>query len=145
MKMTKITHKCETNPYLTMYHNVAFPLSIIQGNANVDITPWICGRYINCRYDENSYDNQFNVCIDDEWGIMEGALTVQSVSVSQELIKHLSLNYIDFLKSMIDQNCYPQGEYNEEYIPGKWAYKNTQYKNTYKNHYLNLVFYITMS
>lgn len=129
--MIKKILKCESNPYVTMYHNVAFPLSIIQGNANQDITPWICGRYINCMYDENSRNNQFNICIDDEWGNTDGALSVQSMSVDRDVIERLSIKYVDILKSLINQNCYPNGGYNEEYIPGKWAYKNQYYKHDF--------------
>ena len=129
--MIKKILKCESNPYVTMYHNVAFPLSIIQGNANQDITPWICGRYINCMYDENSRNNQFNICIDDEWGNVDGALSVQSISVDRDVIERLSVKYVDILKSLINQNCYPNGGYNEEYIPGKKSYRQQYHKHDF--------------
>ena len=55
----KIILPFDDYPIPSMYHNVAFPMGIIQGNAKGDITPWLCGKFLNCYFNANT-ENQFS-------------------------------------------------------------------------------------
>ena len=55
----KVRLPFEEQPVMRMYHNMAFPTGIIQGNAKEDITPWLCGKCINCLLNRNRLRNQF--------------------------------------------------------------------------------------
>lgn len=44
----KITLPFDDHPIPSMYHNLAFPMGIIQGNAKEDIAAWLCGKFFNC-------------------------------------------------------------------------------------------------
>ena len=114
----------EDHPYSQMYHHIAFPMGIIQGNAQEDITPWLCGRYINCLFDKNKLrGNAFNVYTSDLWANEDNVLIQQRITLIPDLYDAVFGNPILHLRNMIGMGYYPSGLYNEEYIPGKWAYQ----------------------
>ena len=110
------------SPYTQMYHNEAFSLGIIQANAQTDITPWLCGKFVNCFFSP-IYNNQFKILWHDNWAEEDGILTNQRINLLIETFQQFPYGYLDLLKRMIDLGGYPHGDYNEEYIPGKAAYQ----------------------
>ena len=120
----------EDNPYTLMYHYTAFPMGIIQGNAKEDITPWLCGRHINCWFDK-TWINQFCICVSDNYGVSDGIITSENISVFPALLEELFENPLQLFRTMIDQGTYPNGSYNEEFIPGKYSYQKEYYSHDF--------------
>lgn len=114
----------ENNPYSIMYHEMAFPMGIIQGNATSDITPWLCGKYINCSFEKDKWkNNKFTISSYDKWAIEDDILTYQHILLYPQLYYGLFEPLITLLRRMIDMGYYIGGSYNEEYIPGKRFYQ----------------------
>ena len=109
--------------YSIMYHGIAFPMGIIQANADKDITPWLSSKYINCWF-MSELDNQFAYYFSDHWATKENILIHQKVELYGELLDSLYGDVIALLRKMLDLGYYPHGDYNEECIPGKWSYQN---------------------
>ena len=124
----------EFNPYFQCYHNMAFPLSIIQGNAKAlgkDIIPWVSGKYLNCTFDHTPSDNKFEIYVEDSWGVGEGILDNQYISVKTKLFNILGIDLIKSLRTVLADGWYVHGMYNEKYIPGKEAYLKYDYCHDY--------------
>ena len=87
-----------------MYHHIAFPMGIIQGNAQTDITPWLCGKYINCSLakDKNS-QNRFTIYTSDLWGVEDYILMRQQIVLYPELYYLLFDDEVMHLRKMIRQ------------------------------------------
>ena len=60
----KIKLPLEMKPLSVMYHNLAFPFSVIQGNAKCDITPWLSYKFVNCMF-EPFAENKFSISLSD--------------------------------------------------------------------------------
>ncbi|MBE5816201.1 MAG: ABC transporter ATP-binding protein [Clostridiales bacterium] len=117
----KIILPFEINPLSVMYHNLAFPLGVIQGNAKNDITPWLCCKFINCSF--NPFEkNKFFISLSDNWGIDDEIVFYQQIQLFQNTYDIVGINMMQVLKDMLAHGCYVGGYYNEEYIPGKKAY-----------------------
>ena len=117
----------EDHPYSLMYHFHAFPMGIIQGTAQEDITPWLCCKYINCTFDKDLKTvNRFTIGTSDIWAVNDKILLKQRVDIKSTLYYDLYDDVVIMMRKMIAMGCYPHGMYNEEYIPGKWAYQ-TEY------------------
>lgn len=113
----------EINSYVKCYHNRAFPLGIIQGNANCDIIPWLCGKYINCSFDRLSYGMKFDICLYDAWGNKERVTSSQSIALDSQSYEFLEFDKLEIVKRLLDHGYYVHGGYNEKYIPTKFAYQ----------------------
>ena len=120
----------EDHPYSQMYHHIAFPMGIIQGNAKEDITPWLCGKYINCSFSKNKRD-VFTVYNSDNWATKDNILLQQQFFLYPDLFDQLFGDETTCLKTMIGKGFYPYGLYNEEYIPGKWSYQKQYYAHDF--------------
>lgn len=121
----------ETEPLVRSYHSLAFPMGIIQANAQKDLTEWYCGKYINCHFMLEYPQNRFNTCTYDEWGAQEGILLYQHFYMQSDLYKQLVSNIVDIVKRFLLCDCYVSGMYNERYIPGKSAYGKYDYLHDY--------------
>ena len=133
-EMNRIVLPIEEKPAICCYHNMAFPLSIIQGcskSIGKDCTSWMIGKYLNCVYFTNSPGNDYGICIDDWWGWEEGVLIHQCMDFLPELIKSLNATPLDIVKHMIKNGCYVSGGFNEKYIPGKSAFGKYDYHHDY--------------
>lgn len=122
------------DPVVRCYHNLAFPLCFIQGNAEKlekDITPWLIGKYLNCMFDEKVYDNKYEICMNDWWGHEEHVIFHQHICMFKHIYINLKIDILQFVKKIIDQECYISGSYNEKYIPGKEAYRIKDYNHDY--------------
>lgn len=117
--------------YTKMYQNLSFPLGIIMGNTQQDITPWLCSRYTNCRYFESYPRSKFNLVLDDMWTHKENILTRQVVILEPETYKQLDLDPVKLFQSMLSLGFYPYGYYNEQYIPGKASYQKGYFYHDY--------------
>ena len=121
-------------PLIKCYHNLAFPLGIIEANAeliNEDITPWVISKYVNPYFIETSPSNAYDICPYDRWGIKEGVLHHQSVEFFKNTYDCLEIDVIKLLCAMIKNECYITGVYNEKYIPGKMAYARRDFVHDY--------------
>lgn len=103
------------NPIFTTYNKYSFVTGIIQGNYNGSFEPWAYGRYINCAFNPG-----FGFRIFGYPDIM---------NVNTDLIRRVNsvrlprIKWMDYWKSLLDDSIYIQANINEQYIPGKWAYK----------------------
>lgn len=113
-------------PIPSMYHNVAFPMGIIQGNAKGDITPWLCGKFLNCYFNANT-ENQFNLSYAYSYFGEDKILFGEEISLIRAFYGILGFDILSLFRRMLSTGHYIQGNYNEEYIPGKWAYQNAYY------------------
>ena len=102
-------------PFSTIYNNYSFVTGIIQGNYSGSFEPWAYGRYINCAFNPG-----FGFRIFGHPDIMY---------VNTDLIRRVNsvhlprVKWMDYWKSLLDDSIYIQANINEQYIPGKWAYK----------------------
>ena len=126
----KVLLPFEDHPYSLTYHYCAFPMGIIQANAKEDITPWLCGKNINCQYYKESV-NQFTFFPIDDWGTKDHILLGQNIYLYRDLYRSLFKDEILHLRRALSAGYYVSGTYNEEYIPGKWAYQRQYYFHDY--------------
>jgi len=127
----KVTLPFENAPFSLMYHGTAFPIGIVQGNATTDITPWLCGKYINCSFSPN-FINKFSISTNDSWFVGDKILIQQRLDLYPQLYNSIFKNNIIFyFKKMIYNNCYIHGSYNEEYIPNKNHYQKSYFSHDF--------------
>jgi len=113
----------ELNPVTQYYHSVAFPMGIIQGNAEVDITPWLCNRHVNCMFLWQPNIRSFDTNIVDPWCKKANILKEQQISLYKGTYKILDINFIVLFKKILCARYYVTGFYNEKYIPVKGTYQ----------------------
>lgn len=94
----KVRLPFKTNPLSVMYHNLAFPLGVIEGNAKCDITPWLCHKFINCIFNSN-VENKFS--ISDNWGISEQINFSQQMHLYFDSYNKIGIDIIQMLKTML--------------------------------------------
>jgi len=121
----------DDKPITVMYHNIAFPMGIIQGNAKTDLIPWLCGKYINCYFDPKSPQNKFNICISDNWTIIDKIIFKQSIAIDRELFSDLHFDILTLLRKMLSYGHYVHGNCNEEFIPGKYSYQKAYFPHDF--------------
>ena len=122
----------EDHPYSLMYHHCAFPMGVIQGNAKEDITPWLCGKYINCWFGKHrNFINRFTLYYWDNWAVNDRVIFKQEIALYPDLYHSLYDDEVMLLRKMLNLGYYPQGNYNEEHIPGKWAYQKEYFSHNY--------------
>ena len=120
----------EEKPLSVMYRHIAFPLGVIQGNAKGDIMPWLCHRFVNCVFYPIS-QNHFSISLSDHWGIEEGIHYRQQIQLFYSTYNEIGIDVIQLLTQMLAQGYYVCGDWNEEYIPGKQAYKIEYFLHDY--------------
>ncbi len=120
-KSVKLPFNINANP--KAYHHLAFPMGIIQANAKIDITPWLCGKYINCKYNDNAQKNKFEISLIDSNCVEDGIISLQSLDFYRQTYDTLKVDIIKIFRKMLSLNHYVQCSFNEEFIPGKWAYQ----------------------
>lgn len=120
----------DLNTYLNAYHSIAFPMGIVMANTKQDIMPWLCCKHINCRF-EPSNINRFSIYLSDSWGEDDGILIRQKIDLFPDFHSVIYDDVAVLMRTMIDMGCYPQGPYNEEYIPGKFAYQKRYFYHDY--------------
>ena len=121
----------EKNPYIVSYHNKAFPLGVIQGNAKEDLTPWIAGKFINCYFNPEARLRKFEVYTTDPWGEGDGVNSSQTIRLDREMFDVLSIDVIQTVKGLLDSGYYVHGSYNERHIPAKKAYHREDFVHDY--------------
>ena len=129
--MKKTLLPFEYEPYAKMYNEHGFVFGMIQGNADQDITPWFCGKFINCWFDPTS-PNKFEYNVFDTSATEDKILINQFMYLYPEQIKLLfGGDILTLFRDMLDMGLYPRGRYNEEHIPGKWAYGNAYFNHDF--------------
>ena len=126
---SKVILPFEEQPYSVMFHHTAFPMGIIQANAKEDITPWLCGKYIN--WSLHRQDPTYFSIVQDERGFGERILFVQRQELFPTTYRAIFGDIIEELKRMISLENYPYGFYNEEFIQGKIHYQKRYYLHNY--------------
>ncbi len=127
----KVILPFDDKPLALMYHNVAYPMGIIQANATEDITPWLSSKYINCWFNK-SEKNKFMYCFADQWATEDGILIQQQIELCPDEFKAVFQHDIIFqFKKMIDLGFYPHGFCNEEYIPYKAPYQQRYFSHAF--------------
>lgn len=121
-------------PLVTCFHNMAFPLGVIEANAgmlNKDITPWVISKFLNPIFVETPEKITYDICLFDKWGLDEGILFYQFINMFKYVYDDLKFNIIEYLSKMIRAGCYVIGVYNERYIPGKMFYGKIDFMHDY--------------
>lgn len=119
----------EDQPYSLMFHHTAFAMGMIQANAREDITPWLCGKYIN--WSLHRQDPYYFSIVQDERGLEERILLTQRQELFPKTYRAIFGDIIEELKRAISLGNYPYGSYNEEFIPGKVHYQKRYYSHNY--------------
>lgn len=109
-------------PLSISYQYSAFVIGIIEANAKKDITPWLCSRYIDCTFREN-YADKFSISFYDHFATYENVLINEKVSFQIKTIEKLNINIISLIKTMLSNQKYIYGHYNEKYVPGKKSFE----------------------
>ena len=79
----RISLPFHSNPYSVMYHHLAFPLGILQGHTEIDISPWLCDKYINCLFCFKKGSTQrYNIVTEDPWFLRDEMFILQKVLYS---------------------------------------------------------------
>ena len=68
----------DLNPKVQSYQNKAFPLGIINANAEQDLTPWYCGQFINCRFDISKM-NKFEIGTREEFYFFNEGILIKQI------------------------------------------------------------------
>lgn len=93
-------------PYTVMYHHLAFPLGILQGHADIDITPWLCGKYINCKFRlGKNNDQRYHIVIEDPWFTKENIFIFQNIVLNSNLRQQLFGSYTQLLMYNEGMRC----------------------------------------
>lgn len=131
----KIRLPFELNPIMQGYQYTAFPMSIIQGNAKSDLTPWLCGKHINCCYNTNQVSDKYSMstCVSESYCYTRGenVLKFQHISFEKETYRIVGLTLIEFVKKLIQTSHYICGNYDEYYIKSKRAYNKFHCRHDY--------------
>lgn len=109
------------------YHNKSFPLGIIKSNLS-DYRVWLCNKLVNCVY-RNS--DAFDSLEEDIWSFRDGLTFPQNIYIAPKTISYSGFDLIEFNKTMLDNECYITGAYNEFYIPEKKHYQNNDFNHDY--------------
>ena len=112
------------------YHHLAFPMGIIQGNACTDVTPWLCGRYINCIFSP-TIKNKFNICLQDAWAQEDKILFYQRIDLLRNIFANLNFDILSLIRKLLACHQYVSGIYNEEFIPHRFAYGVKYYSHDF--------------
>ena len=118
------------NPLLTYHHDLAFFMGIVQSNANAlnkDFYPWLVCKYINTSFDKTDKYVSYDLSLFDKWGISDGVLLNQNISLNNDTIRILEIDILKWLISLIKSGWYVNGLYNEKYIPGKFMYQKSDF------------------
>ncbi len=113
-----------------MYHNMAFPMGVIQGNSKNNITPWLCYKFLNCLYNPSSA-NKFSISLSDSWGVGDKMVFHQQIQLFNDSYDIIGIDIIQLLENMIANGHYVVGNYNEEFIPGKQTYGTEYFVHDY--------------
>ena len=118
-------------PLYICYHNKAFPVGIIEGNAKENILPWLCSKSIGLRFNTACYPNELNFADIDFWGVNENITNRLLLTAHKDLYDVLRIDFAELLPRMLDNNFYINGTHNERYIPGKDAYEKYDFMHDY--------------
>lgn len=106
-------------PIFTTYNNYGFVTGIIQGHNNNSFEPWAYGRFINCAFNPGFGFRVFGT---------QDILDVTKDLVCRVKGKQLPrTEWLEYWKSLLNDSIYIQANIDEQYIPGKWAYKVEKY------------------
>lgn len=117
-------------PIFQCYHDKAFQIGIIQGNAPEEVTKWACTKYLNCAFAPRAV-NKFIIVEDDDWGLKENLATQQFFQMQREFLNHFKMDLLYILKTAIYRNYYIHGIYNERYIPMKRSYRKNDFMHDF--------------
>ena len=128
----KVILPFETNSYQITYHYVAFPMGIIQANAKIDLTPWLCGHAINYSFLLEDNGTRLNVGLRDISGMDVGLMFRQTLHMKHTIFEQWGISdYIELIKRMTAQRWYTKGIYNEEHVETKSAYHKYRFEHDY--------------
>ena len=117
-------------PIFQCYHDKAFQVGIIQGNAPEETKKWACTKYLNCVF-APKVPNKFIIIEDDDWGVKEHLVTQQFFQMQREFLIHFKMDLLYILKTAIYKNYYIYGIYNEKYIPTKRSYRQRDFMHDF--------------
>lgn len=107
------------SPVFTIYNDYSFVTGIIQGNNNNSFEPWAYGGYVNCMFNPGFGFRVFgyNHILD-----VNSKLICRVKSVTPPKTK-----WLEYWRSLLNDELFIQVNVDEQYIPGKWAYKRCKY------------------
>lgn len=106
-------------PVVSCYPYNGISLAIIQGNTTPkQIAPWLCGKYLNCVFMENSPREQFAICTVDVWGTGDGVVLFNLLHLYRKNLQVLEQQAAsDFFKTLLHSGYYVSTYYNGQEIP----------------------------
>lgn len=120
-----------SQPMLLSYHNVAFPVGIMEANSPDSILPWLCTKFTNCVFISPSPNNKFILSANDVWGVEEKIFTKETIALRKTSFGVYGWDLLDILKKSISNQCYINGNYNEKFIPHKYCYNKIDFMHDY--------------
>ena len=117
-------------PIFQCYHDKAFQIGIIQGNAPEEVIKWACTKYLNCVF-APKVPNKFIIVEDDDWGLKEQLTTQQFFQMQREFLTHFNMDLLHILKTALYRNYYIYGIYNERYIPTKRSFQRSDFMHDF--------------
>ncbi len=122
----------EPAPLVRTYHYDVFTLGIIQGHNSLEkITPWLCGRYLNCYYGALGGEKLFATDPVDLWCGEDNIMWRTCLDLPEKPQGISNSEIIELMRLMLKNHHYIIGRYNERYIPGKNAYCEYDYMHDY--------------
>jgi len=118
-------------PIFLSYHDIAFPLGVMQAHLGENFEKWVCTRTKEIYFTEWSDINQFDLSFHDIWGHFAGLTNEQSITLEEDLIEVMGIDLLPVLKEALRRGYYIHGAYNERYIRGKWAYQQADYDHDF--------------
>ncbi len=122
----------ELKPLLQAYHHDVYTLGIVQGHNSLEkISPWLCGRYLNCFYGYMGGNDLFSKDPVDIWGDQDDIIWRSCFYMPATLEGFPKTEMLDLIRFMLDNRHYVTGRYNERFIPGKSAYQSWDYMHDF--------------
>ena len=148
MKKIKLLN-FEEKPLCIMYQHIAFPLSIVQGNSQLDYLPLIFTKYINCSFEEHQYASKFSLG-EDLWFLEDGLIKRYNLLIDNGIYNNNKFELLKLIKKMLSIGFYVEGNCNEKYIPGKFFYNRRYFfhpfiligYNDIKKVFYSLIFFL---
>ena len=125
--MKRVVLPFKKNVEMLAYQNRAFWLGIVKANLeNYDM--WLCNKLVNCVYWYGGILEPFE---EDPWSHKHKMFLEESVDFTPSLFSCQGIDLVTLNKSMLQQNYYIIGNYNERHIPNKGSFGVADFDHDY--------------
>lgn len=115
----------EKNTWIQTYHIRNFELGLLQNNV-----PWILGQYINCFYHSKA-KARFNHCMPEKrYFEKKNVMSVQKFRFNKDFLSLGVLDFVQWVKELINCGWYIMGYFDEYYIREKASYHRRHFRHS---------------